>query len=69
MSDVSGASSGSSMVRSRKRVIGVPKQCWCGYEISTLMSRSDNNPYRCYHGCSYAVSKKVMLTLIDLIVK
>lgn len=69
MSDVSGASSGSSMVRSRKRVMGVPKQCWCGYEISTLMSRSDNNPYRRYHRCSYAVSKKVMLTLIDLIVK
>ncbi|WZY75394.1 hypothetical protein YC2023_021778 [Brassica napus] len=32
MSDVSGASSGSSMVRSRKRVVGVPKQCWCGLE-------------------------------------
>ncbi|KAL0827898.1 hypothetical protein Bca101_051576 [Brassica carinata] len=59
MSDVSGASSGSSMVRSRKRVMGVPKQCWCGYEISTLMSRSDNNPYRRYHRCSYAVSKKL----------
>lgn len=69
MSDVSGASSGSSMVRSRRKVVGVPKQCWCGYGISTLMSRSDNNPYRRYHRCAYAVSKKVMVTLIDLIVQ
>ncbi|KAL0786976.1 hypothetical protein Bca101_003222 [Brassica carinata] len=59
MSYVSGASSGSSMVHSRRRVVGVPKQCWCGYEISTLISRSDNNPYRRYHRCSYAVSKKL----------
>uniref|UniRef100_A0A0D3C1U8 Zinc finger GRF-type domain-containing protein n=1 Tax=Brassica oleracea var. oleracea TaxID=109376 RepID=A0A0D3C1U8_BRAOL len=64
MSDVSGASSGSSMVRSRKRVMGVPKQCWCGYEISTLMSRSDNNPYRRYHRCSYAVSKKEEINVL-----
>ena len=40
-----------------------------GYEISTLMSRSENNPYRRYHRCSYVASKKVMLTLIDLIVQ
>uniref|UniRef100_A0A0D3A310 Uncharacterized protein n=1 Tax=Brassica oleracea var. oleracea TaxID=109376 RepID=A0A0D3A310_BRAOL len=62
MSDVSGASSGSSMVRSRKRVMGVPKQCWCGYEISTLMSRSDNNPYRRYHSLRMIIiSSKFMM--------
>ncbi|KAF8082425.1 hypothetical protein N665_0826s0001 [Sinapis alba] len=59
MSDASGVSSGSSMVRSRRKVVGVPTQCWCGVEVAILMSKSERNPYRRYHRCSYAASKKL----------
>ncbi|XP_013673756.1 uncharacterized protein At4g04775-like [Brassica napus] len=57
MSNVSGNSSGSS--RRRSRVVGVPKKCWCGFEILPKMSNSVNNPYRRYYRCGYAVAKKL----------
>ncbi|KAL0719365.1 hypothetical protein Bca4012_068689 [Brassica carinata] len=58
MSDVSGASSGS-IVRPRRQIVGVPKQCWCRYEVAILMSKSDKNPYRRYHRCVFAAAKRL----------
>lgn len=60
MSNVSGASSGPSTDRERGRVFGVPKRCWCGYEIVAKMSKSVPNPYRRYYRCAFAVERKVM---------
>ncbi|CAA7017797.1 unnamed protein product [Microthlaspi erraticum] len=60
MSNVSGASSGSSVGCPRGRVYGVPKTCSCGEKIVELISKSNNNPYRRYYRCGYAVSNKLM---------
>ncbi|KAL0677488.1 hypothetical protein Bca4012_005469 [Brassica carinata] len=43
MSNVSGASSGSSSGRSGDRVFGVPRICHCGVQIMELVSKSSNN--------------------------
>ncbi|KAL0741983.1 hypothetical protein Bca4012_083496 [Brassica carinata] len=59
-SNTTGASIGVSSSRRRGGVInGIPKRCWCGEEILPLMSKSDNNPYRRYFRCAYAVRKKL----------
>ncbi|KAL1188293.1 hypothetical protein V5N11_001723 [Cardamine amara subsp. amara] len=59
MTNISGASSGSSTTR-RGRVVGVPMVCWCGAEIVGKISKSDPNPYRRYFRCAFAVSNKLM---------
>ncbi|KAL1199248.1 hypothetical protein V5N11_008323 [Cardamine amara subsp. amara] len=59
MSNISGASSGSSSTW-RGRVVGVPTVCWCGAQIVGKISKSDPNPYRRYFRCAYAVSNKLM---------
>ncbi|CAA7023908.1 unnamed protein product [Microthlaspi erraticum] len=59
MSNASGASSGSSIHRSRGRFYGVPKTCPCGEQIMELISKSNNNPYRRYYRCGYAVARKL----------
>ncbi|CAA7020246.1 unnamed protein product [Microthlaspi erraticum] len=60
MSNLSGASTGSSSARSRGRVFGVPKTCHCGEQVMELISKSNNNPYRRYFHCGYAVARKVI---------
>ncbi|XP_024005865.1 uncharacterized protein At4g04775-like [Eutrema salsugineum] len=62
MSGASGSVSGSSGSSSSrpKRIVGVPKKCWCGEQIVALISKSDNNPYRRYFRCAYAASKKIV---------
>ncbi|KAL1204384.1 hypothetical protein V5N11_034639 [Cardamine amara subsp. amara] len=59
MSNISGASSGSSSTR-RERVVGVPTVCWCGAQIVGKISKLDSNPYRRYFHCAYVVSNKLM---------
>ncbi|KAL1193970.1 hypothetical protein V5N11_027827 [Cardamine amara subsp. amara] len=59
MSNISGASSGSSNTR-RGRVEGVPTVCLCGAQIVGKISKSDPNPYRRYFRCAYVVSNKLM---------
>ncbi|KAL0665733.1 hypothetical protein Bca4012_028437 [Brassica carinata] len=59
MSNVSGASSGSSSGHSGGRVFGVPRICHCGVQIMELVSKSSNNPAQRYYRCGYAVSKKL----------
>lgn len=62
MSNLSENSSGSSRARSNGTVVGVPKKCWCGFEILPLMSNSVNNPHRRYYRCADVVAKKVSET-------
>ncbi|RID73836.1 hypothetical protein BRARA_B00963 [Brassica rapa] len=59
MSNESGASSGTSGVRRRGTVVGVPKRCWCGEIMVARMSKSEANPYRRYYRCAYAVERKL----------
>ncbi|CAA7015109.1 unnamed protein product [Microthlaspi erraticum] len=59
MSNLSGASTGSTNSRWKGRVVGVPKKrCWCGEQIIQLISRSETNPYRRYYRCGYVVATK-----------
>ncbi|XP_020875483.1 uncharacterized protein At4g04775-like [Arabidopsis lyrata subsp. lyrata] len=60
MSNSSGATSGASNVGQRRRVVGVPKMCWCGASISAIISKSAANPYRRYYRCAYAASHKLI---------
>ncbi|KAF8114109.1 hypothetical protein N665_0042s0031 [Sinapis alba] len=60
MSNLSENSSGSSRARSNGTVVGVPKKCWCGFEILPLMSNSVNNPHRRYYRCADVVAKKLV---------
>ncbi|XP_010456785.1 PREDICTED: uncharacterized protein At4g04775-like [Camelina sativa] len=60
MSNVSGASSGSSNVRQRGFVVGVPKRCWCGEQIVAKNSKSEPNPSRRYFRCREAAAKKLV---------
>ncbi|KAL1204165.1 hypothetical protein V5N11_026662 [Cardamine amara subsp. amara] len=59
MSNISGASSGSSSAH-RGRIVGVPRVCWCGAQIVAKLSKSETNPYRRYFRCVYAASNKLM---------
>ncbi|XP_020870695.1 uncharacterized protein At4g04775-like [Arabidopsis lyrata subsp. lyrata] len=59
MSNVSTNSTGSSSVRGRGRVVGVPKRCWCGEAIVALTSKSDPNPYRRYFRCGFAAANRL----------
>ncbi|RIA04327.1 hypothetical protein BRARA_K01450 [Brassica rapa] len=59
MSNESGNSSGTSVARVRGRVVGVPKRCWCGELVVSLMSKSAANPYRRYYRCAFAVERKL----------
>ncbi|XP_024013675.1 uncharacterized protein At4g04775-like [Eutrema salsugineum] len=59
MSNVSGASSGTSAVRGRGQHVGVPKRCWCGEVIVAKISKSDANPYRRYYRCAFAAEHKL----------
>ncbi|XP_010419243.1 PREDICTED: uncharacterized protein At4g04775-like [Camelina sativa] len=59
MSNLSTKSTGSSSSRVRGRVLGVPKRCWCGEAVITLISKSDPNPYRRYSRCSFAATNKL----------
>ncbi|KAF8044988.1 hypothetical protein N665_0460s0013 [Sinapis alba] len=59
MSNESGNSSGVSSGRARGRVVGVPKRCWCGELVVSLMSKSTANPYRRYFRCAFAVERKL----------
>ncbi|XP_010506938.1 PREDICTED: uncharacterized protein At4g04775-like [Camelina sativa] len=43
----------------RGRVVRVPKICWCGEGIVTVISKSDSNPYRRYFCCGYAASNRL----------
>ncbi|XP_024016529.1 uncharacterized protein At4g04775-like [Eutrema salsugineum] len=58
-SNVSEGSSGSSCGGPR-RIVGVPKKCWCGEQNVALISKSDHNPYRRYYRCAFAASKKIV---------
>ncbi|XP_019093612.1 PREDICTED: uncharacterized protein At4g04775-like [Camelina sativa] len=58
MSNVSSNSTESSL-QGRGRAIGVPKRCWCGEGIISLISKSDSNPYRRYYRCQFAVANKL----------
>ncbi|CAE6013897.1 unnamed protein product [Arabidopsis arenosa] len=60
MSNSSGVTSGASNVGQRRRVVGVPKMCWCGASISAIISKSTANPYRRYYRCAYAASHKLI---------
>ncbi|XP_019102427.1 PREDICTED: uncharacterized protein At4g04775-like [Camelina sativa] len=60
MSNSSGATSTTSNVQQRRRVVGVPKTCWCGASILALISKSAANPYRRYYRCGYAASHKLI---------
>ncbi|CAN8324075.1 unnamed protein product [Cochlearia groenlandica] len=55
----SAASSGTTNLRRRARVMGVPKRCWCGAEILAKNSKSEANPYRCYYRCALAAREKL----------
>ncbi|KAF8116948.1 hypothetical protein N665_0013s0007 [Sinapis alba] len=59
MSIKSGNSSGTSAARARGRVVGLPKRCWCGELVVSLMSKSAANPYRRYYRCAFAAEKKL----------
>ncbi|XP_033133426.1 uncharacterized protein At4g04775-like [Brassica rapa] len=59
MSNESGNSSGTSAGRARGRVVGVPKRCWCGELVVSLMSKSTANPYRRYYRCAFAAEKRL----------
>ncbi|XP_033134211.1 uncharacterized protein At4g04775-like [Brassica rapa] len=59
MSNESGNSSGTSAGRARGRVVGVPKRCWCGELVVSLMSKSTANPYRKYYRCAFAAEKRL----------
>ncbi|XP_010501879.1 PREDICTED: uncharacterized protein At4g04775-like [Camelina sativa] len=59
MSNVSTNSTGSTSSRTRGRVVGVPRRCWCGERIVALISKSDPNPYRRYYHCGFAVSNRL----------
>ncbi|CAA7018908.1 unnamed protein product [Microthlaspi erraticum] len=59
MSNLSGSSTGISIHGGRSRFVGVPKRCWCGIEIVSLISKSTTNPYRRYFRCSFAVAEKL----------
>ncbi|XP_010451293.2 PREDICTED: uncharacterized protein LOC104733414 [Camelina sativa] len=60
MSNSSGATSATANVQQRRRVVGVPKTCWCGASIVALISKSAANPYRRYYRCGYAASLKLI---------
>ncbi|XP_020876486.1 uncharacterized protein At4g04775-like [Arabidopsis lyrata subsp. lyrata] len=60
MSNSSGATSGASNGGHRRRIVGVPKICWCGASISAIISKSAANPYRRYYRCAYAASHKLI---------
>ncbi|XP_010456828.1 PREDICTED: uncharacterized protein At4g04775-like [Camelina sativa] len=60
MSNSSGATSATSNVQQRRRVVGVPKTCWCGASIVALISKFAANLYRCYYRCGYAASHKLI---------
>lgn len=68
MSNESGNSSGTSVSRVRGRVVGVPKRCWCGELVVSLMSKSAANPYQRYYRCAFAVERKVSFFNINVIV-
>ncbi|CAA7021385.1 unnamed protein product [Microthlaspi erraticum] len=59
MSTASTPSNRSSVGRDRRRVVGVPKLCWCGQSIVELISKSTPNPYRRYYQCSLAIQEKL----------
>ncbi|KAL0650061.1 hypothetical protein Bca4012_092752 [Brassica carinata] len=63
MSNEFGNSSGASSARARGRVVGVPKRCWCGELVVSLMSKSTANPYRRYFWCAFAAEKRVRFLL------
>ncbi|XP_013585552.1 PREDICTED: uncharacterized protein At4g04775-like [Brassica oleracea var. oleracea] len=55
MSDESGNLREVSSARSRGRVVGLPKKCWCGELVIPLISKSTANRYRRYFRCDFAV--------------
>ncbi|WZZ88497.1 uncharacterized protein At4g04775-like [Brassica napus] len=67
MSNESGASSGTSGIRRRGTMVGVPKRCWCGEIVVARMSKSEANPYRRYYRCAYAVERKALADEIEIL--
>ncbi|XP_010474108.1 PREDICTED: uncharacterized protein At4g04775-like [Camelina sativa] len=59
MSNVSGASSGSSNVRQSGFVVGVPKTCWCGEQIVAKNTKSEPNSCWRYFRCREAAGEKL----------
>ncbi|KAL0678332.1 hypothetical protein Bca4012_006313 [Brassica carinata] len=59
MSNESANSSGTSAARARGRVVGVPKRCWCGELVVSLISKSAANPYRRYYRCAFAAENRL----------
>ncbi|XP_020874146.1 uncharacterized protein At4g04775-like [Arabidopsis lyrata subsp. lyrata] len=52
------STSGSSQLTSRTTRRGVPSRCWCGDEITTFTSKTDENPYRRFYRCVRGVLDK-----------
>ncbi|KAG7567381.1 Zinc finger SWIM-type [Arabidopsis thaliana x Arabidopsis arenosa] len=52
------STSASSQLTSRTIHRGVPSRCWCGDEITTFTSKTDENPYRRFYRCVRGVLDK-----------
>ncbi|XP_010431416.1 PREDICTED: uncharacterized protein At4g04775-like [Camelina sativa] len=52
------SSAGSSGLPSRSSQVGVPCRCWCGGEIRTYTSKTEENPCRRFYRCVVGVKEK-----------
>ncbi|KAJ0266518.1 hypothetical protein HA466_0005110 [Hirschfeldia incana] len=37
---------------------GIPSRCWCGKEIVTFVSKTEDNPYRRFFRCEIGLQRK-----------
>ncbi|KAG2271943.1 hypothetical protein Bca52824_066498 [Brassica carinata] len=37
---------------------GTPSRCWCGKEIVTYVSKTEENPFRCFFRCEIGLQRK-----------
>ncbi|KAL0727285.1 hypothetical protein Bca4012_023378 [Brassica carinata] len=51
------SSSSSSATYRRRTTHGVPKACWCGKSLNTLVSLTKENPYRRFYRCEIALQR------------
>ncbi|WZZ04059.1 hypothetical protein YC2023_089980 [Brassica napus] len=56
---MSAASSSTTGGRRRIRTPGIPSRCWCGVDVTQIISRSNPNPYSRYYRCLFAASQRV----------
>ncbi|KAL0846920.1 hypothetical protein Bca101_020166 [Brassica carinata] len=55
---MSSASSASSRNANRRGVYGVPTRCWCGQNLKTFVSKTNENPYRRFYRCVVASQRE-----------